>query len=1093
VEEILHQAEQSEKEYDWPGAAEWYEKGLKLLPEDDFSARGETWERLGYAFYRAAFQAESNDEFRQKLRQAIVDYEMAKEHYQKQNEPKKGMVFRCDAMNAYMGYWLASEAPEKKRLLGECWHFTQEALKALKESEEAEEYGETFNHLSASALLKYCYELDYQARKKIIKEISDYGEVGIKLLSTVDQPDKLAKTCARTAFALSLFAYYFLDLNEKEGCVQKAQGYWSKAKETSEDSAMLGMLCPVPCAHDLVWGFGTQEIIANLEKCLEHTKRTRDKFIIGSASDWLAYHTGWSLHLIDEYDRIAERARTVFQYAEDAKRYYSVISFTSPRADAYWIEAIHSQFIPGFDQETEVRKKRDMLKRAIVAGEGAFKTAEASGYPYAIENVHWLLGVNLSSLAYFESRTAEKKSLFEEALQHANETARIGEQIGPFSYWDLGLFRGRIAMINFALADLAGDSESKKNMLQAATLEYENAVQLIIKDLSFQPDKKTANFPGLGSSQYWAGRCWSRLYRLTCDKDNLRKAIEAFNGAIESYRKVNLTSRIAECHWKIAEANDGLDDHLMASRNFCLASDTFKGAAEKIPQLKSFYGNHALYMQAWEEIERARYHHERQEYGSAKEHFEKAADLHRSLKQWGYLASNYSAWAQVEQAEDLSRKEQGEGAIQAFERAVDLFNEAKKSLQAQLEVIEDPEERQMATSILKATDPRRDFCRGRTILEEAKILDKKGDHHASSQKYDSAAQAFEKIAQESESEQERKEFKLIITLCRAWQKMTQAETETSPALYMEASQLFEEAKELSPGEQAKTLALAHSRFCRALEAGTRFADTREMTMHTAAVHHLESAANYYVKAGFPTASEYANATGLLFDAYAQMDNAKEERDPEKKAKLYMMIEKVLQTSAGAYMKAQHPEKSEQVQRLLEKVREERELAVSLTEVLHAPPIVSTTTAFTTPAPTKEEPVGLERLEHADVQANLIVRQKELKVGENLDIELELVNAGKGSAVLTKVTEIIPSGFELAEKLENYRVEDSFINLKGKRLDSLKTEEVKLVIKPTVQGTFSIKPTVLYLDENGKYKSHGPEPVTITVKELGIKGWLKGEK
>ncbi len=117
----------------------------------------------------------------------------------------------------------------------------------------------------------------------------------------------------------------------------------------------------------------------------------------------------------------------------------------------------------------------------------------------------------------------------------------------------------------------------------------------------------------------------------------------------------------------------------------------------------------------------------------------------------------------------------------------------------------------------------------------------------------------------------------------------------------------------------------------------------------------------------------------------------------------------------------------------------------------------------------------------------------MRIGENLSIELELVNAGKGSALLTKVTEIIPKGFELAGKPEACRVEDSYINLKGKRLDPLKTEEVKLVLKPTVQGTFSLKPTVLYLDENGKYKSHEPEPVLIVVKELGIKSWLKGER
>jgi hypothetical protein len=256
---------------------------------------------------------------------------------------------------------------------------------------------------------------------------------------------------------------------------------------------------------------------------------------------------------------------------------------------------------------------------------------------------------------------------------------------------------------------------------------------------------------------------------------------------------------------------------------------------------------------------------------------------------------------------------------------------------------------------------------------------------------------------------------------------------------------------------------------------------------------LESAAKYYVKAGFQSASEYAKGTELLLDAYLHMGNAKKESDPEKKAKLYAMAERVLQTSAGSFMKAEHPEKREQVLRLLEKVKEERELAISLSEVLHAPSIVSTTTSFTSPTPTQENAVGLERFEHADIQANVITRHKELKVGENLDLEIELVNAGKGAALLTKITEIIPQGFELAEKPEMYRIEDSYLNMRGKRLDPLKMEEVRLVLKPKVQGAFELKPKILYLDENGKYKSHEPEPITITVKELGIKGWIKGER
>jgi uncharacterized repeat protein (TIGR01451 family) len=224
-----------------------------------------------------------------------------------------------------------------------------------------------------------------------------------------------------------------------------------------------------------------------------------------------------------------------------------------------------------------------------------------------------------------------------------------------------------------------------------------------------------------------------------------------------------------------------------------------------------------------------------------------------------------------------------------------------------------------------------------------------------------------------------------------------------------------------------------------------------------------------------------------------MDKAQKEADPEKKTRLYALADRILQTSAGSFMKAEHPEKREQVLRLIEKVKEEQELALSLSDVLHTPSIVSATTAFASPTPTQEEAVGSERFEHADIQANLIIRQKELKIGESLHLEIELVNAGKAPALLIKVNEVIPEGFELVEKPENYRVEDSYLNLKGKRLDALKTEDVKLILKPNVQGVFPLKPKVLYLDENGKYKSHEPEPVTITVKELGIKGWLKGER
>jgi exonuclease VII small subunit len=1094
VEDILHQAEQLEKEYDWSGAAGSYEKALNLPSPDDFSRKGEINERLAYAFYRFAFQAESKDEFKERLHQSTVAYEKAVESYGKLHEPlKKARTSRCNAMIAYIGYWLAPEAKEKKKMIDECWRLAKEALAAFNEAGESWEYGKTYNQISGSVVFGYCLEWNCQAREKMVREAVEHGEQTIEFLSSTEDSVELGRAYARTAFYMAVFVLSFLDAAEKETACQKARDYWARGKETSEDEALSELTWPIFGADEVLsGGAATAEALKNLGEALEHGKKTKDKFSIGCALDWLNYHTVWKIQTTEDPVEIQRLIETAFQYAEDAKRHYLPISFISPRTDNWWVEANeadHLAFLAYWG--TDAKKNQVLFEKAIVAyGEG-LKRAESSGYIEPITYEHHACSLALVFMAGLEKRTQEKKAILQEAMKHREEAVRLTEQIQPFNYWNRGVMHARLAIIKYGLAELAKDTPEEKNMVQEAILDQENALKLMAMETAFV--SAPAPHSPLGGLKYDLGIWLGRLYEITNNRECLRRAVKAFGDAVDSYQKSNLRSRVAECQWKAATTFDVLGEHLEAAESFVLASNNFKSAVEKISQLKSLYQDHASYMLAWSEIEKARNHHERQEYGLAKEHFERAADLHRILKKWSYLASNYCAWASVEYAEDLSRKERCEEAIQAFKEAVKLFDETKKFIQNEFSKIEEIDEKRMANSMIKATSVRHEYCLARIAIEEAKILDKNGDHYASSEKYCSAAETLQKMAQAAESEQDKKEFRLITILSQAWEKMTGAEAEGSPDLYLEASKLFEEAKEFSPNEKTKMLVLGHSRFCKALEAGTRFADTRDTDMYANAIKCLESAATYYVKAGFPKSSDYSEATKLLFDAYLRMDDAARENDPEKKAKLYTMAEKVLQTSAGSFTRAEHPEKSEQVLGLLENVRKEQELAASLIEVIHAPAIVSATTSFSTPTPTSEQAVGSERFEHADIQANLIIRQKELKVGENLSIELELVNAGKGSAVLTKVTEIIPKGFELAEQPENCRVEDSYLNLKGKRLDPLKTQELKLVLKPTVQGTFSLKPTVLYLDETGKYKSHEPEPVTIVVKELGIKGWLKGER
>jgi hypothetical protein len=337
---------------------------------------------------------------------------------------------------------------------------------------------------------------------------------------------------------------------------------------------------------------------------------------------------------------------------------------------------------------------------------------------------------------------------------------------------------------------------------------------------------------------------------------------------------------------------------------------------------------------------------------------------------------------------------------------------------------------------------------------------------------------FQKIA-EGESEQTRRELKPLVLLCQAWQRMMMGEAKTSPIMYEEAANLFKQAREYIVDEQTSLLALANSSFCKALEAGTEFGITGDKANYSATKNHMEAAEIYYLKAGFKTASEYAKATYILFDAYLYMSKAETETEPTKKAQYYQMAEKLLQASAGSYTKAKHPEKKEEVQRFLESIKEKRQLAMSLTEVLHAPTIASTTASFYTPTPTHEKAVGLERFEHADIQANLTASE-EVTVEEEVEVRLDFVNVTKESGLLVRVDRLIPPSFKVTAPPSQYSIDDGSIDLKGRRLEPLKVETIKLSLQATAPGVVNLNPQVIYVDELGKFRTNKLEPVAITV-------------
>jgi uncharacterized repeat protein (TIGR01451 family) len=212
-----------------------------------------------------------------------------------------------------------------------------------------------------------------------------------------------------------------------------------------------------------------------------------------------------------------------------------------------------------------------------------------------------------------------------------------------------------------------------------------------------------------------------------------------------------------------------------------------------------------------------------------------------------------------------------------------------------------------------------------------------------------------------------------------------------------------------------------------------------------------------------------------------LSTANSEGNQEKKAQLYSAAERLLKASSDSFVESGHVAKKEHITRLLDKVREERELAISLSAAVatsFAPP----SDVFHSVTFQREEVAGVRKLQGAFVVANMFSSPTNLRLGESVNLRIELANAGMNTAQLVKIERIIPEGFDLVEKPEELPLEERHLILKGLQLGPLKSEELSFVLRPKVEGSLALNPRILYLDENGQDRVHEPDPIEIMVQD-----------
>jgi predicted amidohydrolase/tetratricopeptide (TPR) repeat protein len=1078
-----------ERKHDWLEAAESYKRMVNLdvrtkrVHNENEQNIAEIWETIGLCYSRASHQADNLKDFDRLTQLAVDAYETAAQFFEKKgNRKSQGLRYRCHAAAEYAQSWLVLDSSQRRERLDRCHTFVKKALSAFEVDRDELNYGRT-----CAVLLPAMYEYlsvarDAGEKEMIGREGIDWARRAVSILSKLDLKTDLILVYSTA----SLHSWYVSNISnqEKEGeeLARQALGYSEKAVELSKRVADPYFAAMSRWPAVLCNLFFTEKIECSLQyanEMLEQGSVLRDNYVNGVASYLLAFVSDWMLPKESTRDKRKALCKTIINFAEQGLRYLKLVR------EEYIISETCQLFSESYSslarEEISLVEKRKLLSKAIEIGREGLEHATRSGSPDSLATVLHALSKALQFYSDFEISREVKARLLGEALTRRKEYIKIVAETFPSNIWLFGVGKYYAGLVEADLSKLELDKSKKIAILKDAIRDVEEGIGDCNKWISSRPVPSLIVIVAEFDDRF--GRILNDFFLLTEDISILTKATSAYRDAADKFEETDLPSRAAESYWKIARNSDYVGKHAEAARDFLEACARYEAAAQKIHQFADFYLDYAVYMKAWGQIEEAKFAHRNQDYSLARQHYEKAAKLLKSSKTWGFLASNFNALSVLEFAEDLSRTDKSLESIEAFRKAAKQFQNTKKSIEEtrrQREDFESRDEDEMVCELVGISDIRKEYCLGRIEVEEAKILDHQGNHIASSRKYGSAVDRFQKASISGGRGTQLNELKPIISLCRAWQTMTLAQAEASPALYLEASHLFDEAKESSSNEKAKMLALGHSRFCKALEAGTRFEDTRDPTFHLTATHHLESAANYYIKAGFKSGSQYAVATQRLLDGYIYMDNASKETNPEKKAKYYMIAEKVLQTSAKAFSEARHEDKASEVNRLLDKVKERRELAVSLTEVLQASLITSSTSSFITPTSTHEKAVGLERFEHADIQAHLSV-PIEGDMEEDLCIQLDLVNVAKNAGLLVRVDGIVPKGLEVTGVSPDYVVEEGSINMGGKRFEPLRVESIKISVRPTDFGVFTVSPKVIYVDDVGQFQTCVPKSVTMKVQ------------
>jgi KaiC/GvpD/RAD55 family RecA-like ATPase len=118
---------------------------------------------------------------------------------------------------------------------------------------------------------------------------------------------------------------------------------------------------------------------------------------------------------------------------------------------------------------------------------------------------------------------------------------------------------------------------------------------------------------------------------------------------------------------------------------------------------------------------------------------------------------------------------------------------------------------------------------------------------------------------------------------------------------------------------------------------------------------------------------------------------------------------------------------------------------------------------------------------ASLETKVILQTDDTEINEEVAVEIKTHNNGGSDAMLVKLEDLVPKGFEVVEQPNMGVLEDTILYLNGKRLAPSEGADIKLIIKPLDEGIYELSPKLIYADKSGRQETSQLETKQISVR------------